>query len=160
MSRLSSTISVNIIRTRQRKGLTQQQLAKIVGVSRGTIARYESDDAGLDVKTLSRIAHALEVDELDLVARESGLMSSKDIESIVEVAVKASLKIPKDVLNGILRANDSQIAEIRRVLGISNSPSTDELRRLADTIDRPLDPLSEDPAVEADEITQRRKKNS
>ncbi len=51
---------------RKKKGLTQRQLAKIVGVSHSSIAMYETGDREAPVDVLAKIAIVLDttVDEL------------------------------------------------------------------------------------------------
>lgn len=46
---------------RQELGLTQAELAKRVGVSRQQIALLESPDANVTLKTLERVAHAMDL---------------------------------------------------------------------------------------------------
>ena len=52
---------------RQKKRLTQQALADLVGVTRVTIARYEIGDRDPKGTTLVRIARALGVSTSDLL---------------------------------------------------------------------------------------------
>lgn len=54
-------IGTRIRTTRQQRGLTQDQLADQVGVSRSAVAQWETGRAGQITGNLSRIAGALEV---------------------------------------------------------------------------------------------------
>lgn len=63
------TFSDKIKRSREVKGFTQQELADQVGVSKRTIAAYESTDARARPSTMRRLAEALDV-SLDYLARD------------------------------------------------------------------------------------------
>lgn len=54
-----SILAVNVIRTRNERGMTQAQLAEAVGVAQPRIAELERGDANPRLVTLSKIAHAL-----------------------------------------------------------------------------------------------------
>ena len=56
----------NLRETRDRKGLSQQSLADIVGVNRATIRRWETGESKITLEMATKIAHALGVttDEL------------------------------------------------------------------------------------------------
>jgi transcriptional regulator with XRE-family HTH domain len=54
-------IAMEIIRLRDKAGLTQAELAKRIGTSQSTIARLESGENLPSVKTLTKIATALEM---------------------------------------------------------------------------------------------------
>ena len=56
-----ATIGENIRRYRKLRGLTQEELAKKIGVSTMSIRRYESGDRLLPEKVLSAIATALNI---------------------------------------------------------------------------------------------------
>lgn len=56
---------------RCRRGLRQRELAEMVGVTRLTIARYESGARKPDVYTLKRIAEALECTVDDLIGKSA-----------------------------------------------------------------------------------------
>lgn len=46
---------------RLRRDLTQAQLADLIGVHQGTIAKYETARVGLDLEALEKLANALQV---------------------------------------------------------------------------------------------------
>lgn len=52
-------IAENILGTRTAKGLTQEQLAEAVGVSRQTIAKWESGETAPDLEHAAALAEAL-----------------------------------------------------------------------------------------------------
>ena len=47
--------------SRKKKGITQEQLAKLTGLSRNTIINFENDKRNPRVKDLRKIANALSV---------------------------------------------------------------------------------------------------
>lgn len=52
-------LALNVIKTRDHRGITQAQLAEAVGVAQPRIAEVERGDANPRLVTLARIAHAL-----------------------------------------------------------------------------------------------------
>ena len=56
------TLGKNLQILRKEKGLTQDQVAQIIGVTRQTISGYESGRTQPDIETLDRIAKIYEVD--------------------------------------------------------------------------------------------------
>jgi UDP-N-acetylglucosamine 1-carboxyvinyltransferase len=59
-------VAALIRRTREARGLTQHQLAERIRSTQSAVARWETGDHELTMKTLTRIADAL---ELELVVR-------------------------------------------------------------------------------------------
>lgn len=62
-----------LTRVRKVKGLSQDQLSKLSGVSRVTIARIESGASSPTIRTLEKIADALKVPVTDIL--EGGLVA-------------------------------------------------------------------------------------
>lgn len=60
----------NIARIRERKRLTQSQLAEMVGANQATISKIEAGSGNPTVAMLNRIAAALEVHPSDLFSRD------------------------------------------------------------------------------------------
>lgn len=62
----------NIRMLREKRELTQEALAKMVGCSQSNISKYESDSLGIDAAMLLDLARALEctVDELFVMKNE------------------------------------------------------------------------------------------
>ena len=55
---------------RKRKGVTQVQLAKILGVSQGAIQMLETGQRGLDLNWMQKIAKALNVEPWELLPKD------------------------------------------------------------------------------------------
>ncbi|MFA5154904.1 MAG: helix-turn-helix transcriptional regulator [Patescibacteria group bacterium] len=63
-----STISKNIRKLRERKGISQDRLSKLADISLNTIAKLELDDTqNPTIETLQKIAKALDVGVEDLI---------------------------------------------------------------------------------------------
>lgn len=63
-----STISKNIRKLREQKGISQDRLSKLADISLNTIAKLELDDTqNPTIETLQKIAKALEVKVEDLI---------------------------------------------------------------------------------------------
>lgn len=84
MPTIMQAFSRNLLRLRESKGLTQTELAALAGISRGSIARYESGKKGATVLTISKIAAILDVEETDLV--EAKKLSADDYKAFYELA--------------------------------------------------------------------------
>lgn len=61
------TIGGNIKRYRKAKGMTSEELAKRIGVSRPTVSRYESDEISISVEMVGKVAKALGVSPVELL---------------------------------------------------------------------------------------------
>lgn len=63
-----STISKNIRKLREQKGISQDRLSKLADISLNTIAKLELDETqNPTIETLQKIAKALEVGVEDLI---------------------------------------------------------------------------------------------
>lgn len=63
-----STISKNIRKLREQKGISQDKLSKLAGISLNTIAKLELDETqNPTIETLQKIAKALDVKVEDLI---------------------------------------------------------------------------------------------
>lgn len=57
-----------LVAARERKGLTQVQLAKKLEVSKGTVAGWETGAHGIRKKTMPKVARVLDLDIAELIA--------------------------------------------------------------------------------------------
>jgi len=105
MSLLMKIIAENLANARNLRDLSQSDLGERVGVSRATIARYESGTGGLDTKTLSALAEALKVDEMELIIPKELKDSKKVAENAARAAFEAGYERGK---NEALRAQAKQ----------------------------------------------------
>ena len=65
-------IEQDLIALREQRGLTQTQLARLLGVSQPAVAKMEAQGGNLEIRTLARAAEVLEAHlEIRLVARSS-----------------------------------------------------------------------------------------
>ena len=65
-------IEQDLIALREQRGLTQAQLARLLGISQPAVAKMEAQGGNLEIRTLARAAEVLEADlEIRLVARPS-----------------------------------------------------------------------------------------
>ena len=58
---MASTFAENLVRLRKLRGLSQEELAKLAGVSRGSIINYEKESSGSYIENIKAIAVALNV---------------------------------------------------------------------------------------------------
>lgn len=65
-------IGENIKKLRQKRRITQEELAKLMGVSRQAVCMWETDKRELKVTTLNRLAKVFNVGVKELIGEESG----------------------------------------------------------------------------------------
>jgi transcriptional regulator with XRE-family HTH domain len=104
---MASNIGSHIMAERVGRGLTQQQLADVVGVTRASICRYESGKRTPKIDTLQKIAKALDVDWTELVSEE------ERSELLIEAAKPILNKLHEEAKNGTLTAEPSHMVPDR-----------------------------------------------
>ena len=92
----------NLIALRKMNGLSQEELAAKINVSRQTLSKYEAGESLPDVEKCKQIADAFEVSLDDLVnydSKDTGLgvpPKGKHMFGVVKVGDKGQIVIPKD----------------------------------------------------------------
>ena len=95
-------IAENILTTRQAARLTQEQLAEAVGVSRQTVAKWESGETSPDLEHAASLASALDTTLDALVTFEGGGLGigapprGKHLFGNVKVGERGQIVIPKE----------------------------------------------------------------
>ena len=94
-------IGENIQHLRKMKSITQEALAEQVGVSRQTIAKWESGESAPDLDMAGKLSQALDVSLDDLANAplykappEAGDMKGKHVFGLVTVGDKGQIVIP------------------------------------------------------------------
>ena len=96
---MADSFSENLRRLRLEKGLTQQQLSKMMFIDRSSVARWENGTRTPDLILVDRLAECLDVDP-------SALLKGVDIKSRVPVIILVDDE--KSILAGNLRVlNDT-----------------------------------------------------
>lgn len=81
---LMSTIALRVRETRQNAKLKQSELAKMIGTSQPYIFLVESAEANITVKTLVRLAQALNVQPVDLLVNDQ-ILPNLNKERVKEI---------------------------------------------------------------------------
>jgi transcriptional regulator with XRE-family HTH domain len=112
MTDIAGLVGRNIARMRKVRGLTQQELADSVSVTRKTINSYENGSGSLTLETLRTIANALGMTESELIATEpferwehvgaDELLSLKEVLVNVDVELKRLARIDKTIPEPLL----------------------------------------------------------
>ena len=94
-------IGENIQCLRKRKSITQEALAEMVGVSRQTIAKWESGESAPDLEMSGKLSQALDVSLDDLanaplyeMPKEAAPVKGKHMFGLVTVGDKGQIVIP------------------------------------------------------------------
>ena len=107
------TIGQNIARFRKEKGITQEQLSEICGVTPQAVSKWENDNSCPDVTLLKTIARAfgISVDELldDGQGAVTKLSESKDYKGkllkirVTEEDEKVNINVPVSLIEILLK---------------------------------------------------------
>lgn len=89
-------IGENIKLIRQSKGLTQEELAKKLGISKSAISRYESGQRDPNLDSADKIASVLGVALRDLVSADNVMNMMVGGESLIETQYLSNLQNSKD----------------------------------------------------------------
>ena len=95
-------IAENILATRTNAGCTQEQLAEAVGVSRQTVAKWESGETSPDLEHAAALAEALGTTLDGLVSFEGGELGiaspprGRHLFGNVKVGERGQVVIPKE----------------------------------------------------------------
>lgn len=92
-------IGENIKLFRQSKGLTQEELAKKLGISKSAISRYESGQREPDLDSVEKIASTLGVSLRDLVS----------VDNLFNILVGGESLIETQYLSNLQNYNDSSV---------------------------------------------------
>ena len=95
---MKSKLARNLIRLRKQKGLSQEKLAKLAGISRGTVAYYESEKEKSYIENVQAIAIALNVKIEDLLESKNGSnrQATPQIDSRTMKKIELILALPKE----------------------------------------------------------------
>lgn len=80
MSRISETVGSQIKVLRQERGISQEKLALIAGVNTSYVGQIERGIRSPTIDMLDKIAHALEVDIVELFRSETGWVLNSNSE--------------------------------------------------------------------------------
>lgn len=118
------TLGNNLKKAREKKGLTQDELGKLINVSDATINRYENEKRRPDPETLKQLAVHLEVSTDVLLGKEMPLLNA--LKSFGDKTIADWFKsLPSDIQD-FLKSNDS-VAWIKMAKNLKESGYSIEL---------------------------------
>lgn len=136
-------ISMNIQSRRKVCGLTQEQLAERLGVSRQTIAKWESGETAPDLSNGAALADALDVSLDELIRYDSFGTSlpmpprGKHLFGTVTVGERGQIVIPKQARETFaIKPGDSLLVFGDEAQGIAITKADDFMDRVAMLLDR------------------------
>jgi transcriptional regulator with XRE-family HTH domain len=114
-------IGENIKRIREIKRLTQEGVAKSLGMSVTAYGNIERGDADLNFKKLAEIAEALEVDEMEIVNYGNEIYNLNIHDHGIGVGVNRGThniyQVDKELFEKMLKDKDDEIAFLRGLVG-------------------------------------------
>ena len=94
----------NIRDLRKSKNITQEQLAKRIGVKRSVISKYENNTVNINISTLDEIANALDVTTIQLMYGEE-----------ISQAIETTMKLDEDTRSGKITWKESTQEDIQQL---------------------------------------------
>lgn len=91
------TLGEEIAQNRAEKFMSQRQLASKAGLTNSTISRIELDAVNPDLKTIGKIAEALDVDMLKMLSECGFLAASKELLEYNELLLKLDDQLKNDL---------------------------------------------------------------
>lgn len=82
MNKVENILGI-IIKVRKEKGLTQEQVAKRLGITRKTYATYEGNKAKITLEVFFKILDILEIDTKDIFHTQPNI-SKEDINNLFD----------------------------------------------------------------------------
>lgn len=98
------SIGSNIKSARTKKGLTQKQLGQKLGVSQSAIGQFEKDSSSPNIKTIEKIADALDINYRELVEPD-------DIFTVIQSSLPDALDKAVESLKAV-GINDYEVANL------------------------------------------------
>ena len=80
-------IGENIKALRKTHDLTQPEFAKIVGISRNSLSRYENGTSSVSTELIDRICQKFNVSYIDIVGEEKMLTPVEDYQLTLKIEV-------------------------------------------------------------------------
>jgi transcriptional regulator with XRE-family HTH domain len=97
-----SVISIRIKEVRRLKGLTQERLAELTGLSSNFIAKIESNNSTVSLQTLVSIANTLDI-SIDYLLQENDLQAESETDLLIKGMLKTFDERDKDLLIDLIR---------------------------------------------------------
>jgi transcriptional regulator with XRE-family HTH domain len=95
-------ISQRIKEVRRLKGLTQEQLADLTGLSSNFIAKIESNNSTASLQTLVNIANTLDI-SIDYLLQENNSQSKSEADLLIKCMLKTFDERDKNLLIDLIR---------------------------------------------------------
>lgn len=127
-----NTIGEKIAQLRKQKGMTQEELASIIGVSSQSVSKWENSTTMPDIMLLPVIADALESDINTLFGKETDSLSLVTAENAFEHACDSLLSVTMSACNDHNTADfsfDESFEKFRDTLKHDNNMRTAIIRK-------------------------------
>jgi transcriptional regulator with XRE-family HTH domain len=124
---LSARLGQNVRLLREARGLTQQQIAKLAGIPRATLAHVESGDGNPTLGVLSAVADAFQVSIEELVAAPRAALELFP-KSRVPVRMRGNVEVRKllpDPIPG-MEIDRFALPPRAKMVGVPHTPGTRE----------------------------------
>jgi len=100
-------LGLRLFRARRAKGLTQEQLGELVGLSKRMVAHYEVGSKAMTVEMLQRIANTLGFTVAQLLGEKEIANNTTPIKPAVRKRIEALISLPPVDQQAIFRMIDN-----------------------------------------------------
>lgn len=112
---MESSFGKYLIQLRNKRGISQRKLAELAGVTNSTISRLEADLVTPDLKTLEKLANALDIDKTLLLTKcgyseipEEFVIIARRTGDLSEEKRKEAFEIFNKTIDDFLLHNDDE----------------------------------------------------
>lgn len=123
MDKKRKDIGSRIKEQRKKRGLTQKELAEMLGISAHTLSKYEQNQREPKIKTIKQIANALGVSSAELT------LSQEELEVIANSISQAGKTLQEK-----LKPVGQQFLQVQQTIAEQIGPVFEQLKELAQEI--------------------------
>lgn len=102
-----SPLGERLCKIRKSRGLTQEQLGELVGLSKRMIAHYEAGSKAMTVVSLQKIAKALGVTIAHLTGEKKNVIKEAEVKPALKKRIETLKKLPQADQQAIFKMIDA-----------------------------------------------------
>lgn len=109
---------IKIRMVRELRGLTQNNVADMLGIAQNTYSKYENNQSKISVETLEKIAKVLEVSPMDLMSSQPAIINFQPNQGTQQSIghVDTIITNQKELYEQMLASKDEEIARMQKII--------------------------------------------